>query len=374
MIALVALLLCAALAQTVQQAAASSCATSAVAGLTSQLVRVLEEMSPGVFTDFEGTDGLNMAEGAEHHLQTAAVTTLRAVQRARNRPMQITSALRTLPQQVLLYQWFRTRRCNIKIASRPGSSNHQAGAAVDVADAPAWRPFFARNGWRWLGRKDPVHFDFLAGDASQKTKAIEAFQRLFNRNNPQRTIALTGVYDAATERAVLSSPASGFPIATLGVSAPVAIVNTIAPRMPVFAQRQDVAPVDNAQPVAPRVDVAPPMLGSPSSDSASSLDSASTANAAPSVNSAPIAGAAFSANVAPSTSVLATASAAPSSAVNPQLVGSAVVTPLSFVEPRNRLFSSANRFYAACDAKYRGCQSWLCRKAVIDATKRGRPC
>ncbi len=63
-------------------------------------MRVLEAMSPGVFTDFAGTAGLNMNANAEHYLQTAAVTSLRAVQRARGRPMTITSALRTLPQQV----------------------------------------------------------------------------------------------------------------------------------------------------------------------------------------------------------------------------------------------------------------------------------
>ncbi len=181
---------------------------------------------------------------------------------------------------------------------------------MDVGDAPGWRSFFTRNGWRWLGRSDPVHFDFIAGDSSQKSKAVEAFQRLYNRNNPQRRLAVNGVYDAATERALLSSPANGFPFGTLDGDAASALVTPILPRRPL----QEVMATDNTRVAVPRVDVAP------------------------------------------------------------RLVGNAVVTPLSLVEPNNPRFGPSNPNYHACDVKYRQCQAWLCRKAIVDTTKRGARC
>jgi hypothetical protein len=145
-------------------------------------------------------------------LQSPAAAALRNVAKTRTVKLVINSALRTLPQQYLLYRWFQTRRCGIGLAASPGRSNHESGVAVDVNDNAGWRTGFQGNGWRWLGSSDPVHYDYTAGGVSLTGLSVRAFQRLWNRNNPADRIAEDGAYGAATETRLARSPIGGFPI------------------------------------------------------------------------------------------------------------------------------------------------------------------
>ena len=48
--------------------------------------------------------------------------------------LQINSALRTIAQQYLLYDWYHEGRCGITAAAHVGNSNHEGGRAVDLAN------------------------------------------------------------------------------------------------------------------------------------------------------------------------------------------------------------------------------------------------
>ena len=68
------------------------------------------------------------------------------------------------------------------------------------------------KGFSWLGASDPVHFDYKgSGTVSMKGLSVRAFQRLWNRNNPNDKIIEDGSYGASTESRLAKAPVGGFP-------------------------------------------------------------------------------------------------------------------------------------------------------------------
>jgi len=198
---------------TVGGAVNAGCSTSQVDGLTKQLFAEVNCLRPNTLTDFGSLSGIKKNAGHVYTLmQPAAVNSLKKVLARRpGQTMNITSALRSLAQQYLLYKWYRAGRCGIGLAATPGNSNHQSGLALDVSPYSSWRSHFQAIGWRWLGSKDPVHFDYTgSGTVSLKSLSIKAFQRLWNKNHPNDKIAEDGVYGPQTEARLSKSPATGF--------------------------------------------------------------------------------------------------------------------------------------------------------------------
>jgi hypothetical protein len=189
-----------------------SCSTTAVRGLAIQLVEEIQCIRPNTLARIDGTPGLALGAAVFPYLQTSAAKALVAARKARNTTMSINSALRTLPQQYLLYRWYQTGRCGIGLAAPPGSSNHESAVAIDIADNAGWRASLQANGFRWLGASDPVHYDFVAGGTVDlRGLSVRAFQRLWNRNNPSDMIVEDGDYGPATASRLAKSPVGGFP-------------------------------------------------------------------------------------------------------------------------------------------------------------------
>jgi hypothetical protein len=185
---------------------------------------------------------MEFEEAAFPFLQAPAAEALTALVRARHEgrdgeslSMRVTSALRTLPQQYILYHWYRNRRCGIRLASRPGHSHHEHGLAVDIGNYGQWRRSFEGGGFDWAGRRDPWHFKYVSELERPETVDIEehltaflsgeprgpvdmrelstlAFQRLWNRNHPDDPLEEDGVYDRETARRIAKAPARGFSI------------------------------------------------------------------------------------------------------------------------------------------------------------------
>lgn len=130
--------------------------------------------------------------------------------------MTINSAFRTVAQQYLLYAWYQQGRCGIGLAAIPGNSNHEQGLAVDIDDNGGWNSYMTKQGFQWFGNADPVHFDYVGGGAvNQKGFDVEAFQRLWNRNHANDTIAVDGSYGPETEKRLVQSPIGGFKIGAI---------------------------------------------------------------------------------------------------------------------------------------------------------------
>lgn len=233
-------------ADPVSAAVTSTCTTAAVVALSTQLVDEIQCMRPGSMKSIEGAPGLVLGDAVFPFLQTPAADAVLAVQKARGVTMTINSALRTLPQQYLLYRWYKLGRCGIKLAAQPGRSNHESALAVDVEDANAWRPTMAAEKMVWLGSSDPVHFDFKGeGAVELRGVSVLAFQRLWNRNHPEDPIAEDGVYGPATEARLAKAPVGGFakgPADCATADAPVPVPATPPPPVEVVAEANVDAP------------------------------------------------------------------------------------------------------------------------------------
>jgi S-layer homology domain/D-alanyl-D-alanine carboxypeptidase len=198
---------------TVADAAATSCGTVSVKGLSQQIIEESNCITPGAFAPLTLTSNASAGSSVFANIQKPARDKLSAALKANpNRTMTINSMLRTVAQQYLLYNWYQTGRCGISLAARPGSSNHETGTAIDIQEYSAWRSTLEANGFRWLGSSDPWHFDYVgAGAVDQRGLDVLAFQKLWNRNNPSDKIAEDGVWGPGTESRMRRSPANGFP-------------------------------------------------------------------------------------------------------------------------------------------------------------------
>lgn len=195
----------------VATAVAQSCTTSAVKGLSTQLVDEIQCLRPGTLTRIDKAAGLTLGSAVFPYLQTSAAKALFAAQKARGTTMSINSALRTLPQQYLLYRWYQTGRCGVGLAATPGTSNHEGAIAVDINDNAGWRSAMLGKGFRWLGASDPVHYDFIGGGTVDlRGLSVKAFQKLWNRNHPEDLIAEDGDYGPSTASRLAKSPSGGF--------------------------------------------------------------------------------------------------------------------------------------------------------------------
>jgi len=191
----------------------STCSTSVVRPLSIQLITELDCLKPGAVSEIPADDQID-ASGILDYLQTKAGESLPVVANARpSSTLHLNSALRSLAQQYLLYQWYLQGRCGISAAATPGTSNHERGLAVDVQSSSSWRSAFQNHSWHWLGSGDPVHYDFTGSGTTTITgKSVQAFQRLWNVNNPDDEISEDGVYGPQTAARLKKSPAGGFDI------------------------------------------------------------------------------------------------------------------------------------------------------------------
>jgi MYXO-CTERM domain-containing protein len=188
----------------------TSCSTSVVIGLSKQIADEVGCLSPGGLVKFASSANLRFTSNAVlPYLHATAKTDLEKV--AEGRVVQVNSAFRTVAQQYLLYRWFELGRCGIPAAARPGSSNHEGGRALDVQNYAALITPMSARGWAHNVPGDDVHFEHLSSP-DQRGRDVRAFQRLWNRNNPNDKIGEDGVYGPNTESRLRAAPATGFPI------------------------------------------------------------------------------------------------------------------------------------------------------------------
>ena len=190
--------------------------------------------------EFSSTPNVIYGSAVYAYLQKPAATSFRSAMTSPGRTMTMNSAFRSLAQQLLLYQWYILKRCSIGLAAKPGTSNHESGLAFDVNDGSSWNSHMSKYSFKWYGSGDPPHFDYVGSGiieirpSSTKGKPSSlsffffslslslththtnhpAFQKLWNKNNPNDKITEDGIYGPNTEARLLKSPVDGFPITT----------------------------------------------------------------------------------------------------------------------------------------------------------------
>lgn len=197
---------------TVADAAATSCTTTSVKALSKQIIAEARCIDPDSFVAVTKTDNVTFGSAVFAYLEKPARDKLVAALKANpGKSMTINSMLRTIAQQYLLYRWYQSGRCGIGLAAKPGTSNHETGLALDVSQWSTWKPILQNAGFHWLGSGDPVHFDYAgSGAKNYKGLDVKAFQRLWNRNNPNDKITVDGDWGPQTEARMKKAPAGGF--------------------------------------------------------------------------------------------------------------------------------------------------------------------
>lgn len=188
-----------------------ACSSTTIAyELSQEIIDEINVLVPGSLID---CSDLNISIDSLQfpYLQRPAKQALARAIRARGVTMKINSAYRTLAQQYLLRRWREQRLCGIPAAAKPGRSNHESGLALDISDFDGWRSFLEAEGWKWFGRGDRFHFDFLGrGRRDIKGTGVLAFQTLWNKNHLNDRIDEDGKYGNDTASRLSISPTEGF--------------------------------------------------------------------------------------------------------------------------------------------------------------------
>jgi len=202
-------------AATVAEAVDGGCSTTAVWGLSAQIIEQMNCLIPGgALVEVPARPNFVKGPASLAWMQPPAVTAfVAALDSKPGTTLTSNSMLRTVAQQYLLYRWYQKGTCGISLAATPGNSNHESGLAIDVAEHGTWKATLQSEGFSWLGASDPVHFDFAgAGSVDLSGMDVLAFQKLWNLNNPGDPIAEDGDYGPQTEARLSQSPTDGFAI------------------------------------------------------------------------------------------------------------------------------------------------------------------
>ncbi len=200
------------------------CTTDAVRPLSEQIIAEANCIRPATYVHVDAGPRATFGDAVFPYLVESARDALVGALAGKKRDrLTVSSMLRTVAQQYLLYGWYQAGRCGIKLAAEPGRSNHQSGLAIDVSNPGAWRTALTARGFRWLGKKDRWHFDFVGRKQAEKdaTKRlaqelagldVRAFQRLHNNNGGVPKLDETGELDLATREALAAAPTLGFAV------------------------------------------------------------------------------------------------------------------------------------------------------------------
>jgi len=196
----------------VSQVVYSACSTSVLRGLSEQLIAEVECLRPGTMSRIDDITNVSLESAVLPYLQEPAAADLERAA-AEGSTIYLTSALRSLAQQYVLYRWYQEGRCGIGLAARPGRSKHESGLAIDVSNYSSRREALQRYDYHWYGSGDAVHFTYVGGGTVDLSGlSVMAFQRLWNRNHPEDPIDEDGVYGNLTADRLARSPVNGFSI------------------------------------------------------------------------------------------------------------------------------------------------------------------
>lgn len=204
----------AAIEGTVEDAMRGYCSTSTIRPLSQQILDEMRCIDPDGFAEVPPLANVVYANGVFPYMITPARDAFVAAAKAKpGSTLQVNSMFRTVAQQYMLRRWKELGRCGISAAAQPGNSNHETGLAIDVQQYSTWRSALESRGFDWFGSGDAPHFDYVgAGAVSQRGLDVLAFQRLWNRNHPEDTIAEDSDYGPQTRARIQKSPAQGFEV------------------------------------------------------------------------------------------------------------------------------------------------------------------
>lgn len=189
----------------------SDCSTTEVRGLSTQILHQLHCDHPGVLDEIHSIEQLCMSSSLLPYLDRLAVRALRTAVNQSTDSFSVTSSLRTLAEQYVLYQWSSYSRCgHTETEHQPGSSEHMKGVAVDILQYQQFKQLASKIQFHWQGDSNPTRFSFSGSTFDIQGALIRSFQKLWNTNHPTEKVVEDGVYGPQTEAALRRTAANGF--------------------------------------------------------------------------------------------------------------------------------------------------------------------
>ena len=212
--------------RTVGDVIAGSCrvSTDALLGLSEQVIQQYTCLHPSTIVSVYDTPGLSFARTALPLVESSVASDVDAFAReiGSHKTIRINHGIRTPFTQHALEKWFNRSpaqaeaECGIHAVAPVGSSQHEFGKALDIANIDLEMRNFLRNrGWTDSPQDDPPHVEKAAEESSiRPERMIHAFQILYNRNcrGDCRALFESGRFDEKTVEALYASPAIGFPV------------------------------------------------------------------------------------------------------------------------------------------------------------------
>jgi hypothetical protein len=195
----------------IEELAKAECPTEKLAPLARQIAQTLIASLPATEI-IDISDHVDIVGGSTlPYLQRQAGEAFIAAINEAGRKPQLVHALRTLPQQYMVYYQYIHHLCHIPLAASPGSSPHERAIAIDLHDHESWRAVLAKHNFVWRGQADPPHFNFHGPqNADFGLEEIKAFQKTWNDHNPTDLLKVDGSYGPKTESKLLISPVEGW--------------------------------------------------------------------------------------------------------------------------------------------------------------------
>ena len=125
-----------------------------------------------------------------------------ALDLAPNWVMTCNSAFRTPIRQFVLRQYFERGLGGITAAAMPGRGGaHVIGCAMDLQNWQLWKNFLIKQGWKWLGMSDAVHFEIRVVSGLE-VAAIKITQQIINQETGSNLV-VDGLWGDKTTAAAL---------------------------------------------------------------------------------------------------------------------------------------------------------------------------
>jgi N-acetylmuramoyl-L-alanine amidase len=183
------------------------CSTAAVRGLSMQIVNGLSDR-------LHRLDAPNFVIGEACYPYFQPQVWEALLKALKSRPgwtMTCNSAFRSPAQQLILWEHYQRKRCNISLAAKPGGrAPHMDGTAIDINEWKLWMPVLEQYGFEWQGNGDPMHFTGLQAESENiAAAAIASFQKLCNKKT-DRGLAIDGDCGELTLKALRMAPVNGW--------------------------------------------------------------------------------------------------------------------------------------------------------------------
>lgn len=190
---------------------------SSVAGLSNQIARQLLRALPAASVKDLSSHVTHSGPLTVPYVQRAAGDALIAAVEEQGKSLagerpHLVHALRTLPQQYVLWKWYLDGS-GVFPAGMPGSSAFENGVAICIEKHEKWTKVLGKHNWHWRGPNgnDPGQFNYHGPQNPELlTTSVWAFQRVWNAHNPNDLLALDGVLTPQVIARLERSPAAGF--------------------------------------------------------------------------------------------------------------------------------------------------------------------